>query len=84
MPEPVTDLAAEQFLSDVAERLPDPEVTPVLKPEVARHFLHLGRSAMYDAINRGEVPSIRIGRLIVIPTAALRRMLQVDDAPDAA
>ncbi len=27
--------------------LPDPEVMPVMKAEIARHFLGLGRSAMY-------------------------------------
>ncbi len=35
----------------------------------------LGRSATYDAIRRGDVPSVRIGRRILVPRAALERLL---------
>jgi hypothetical protein len=34
--------------------LPDPEVMPVMKPEIARHFLGLGRSAMYGFDRSGR------------------------------
>jgi excisionase family DNA binding protein len=37
--------------------------------------LGLGRNATYEAIARGEIPSIRIGKRILVPVAALERLL---------
>ena len=42
--------------------------------EVAR-ILRIGRISAYQAIERGDVPSIRIGRRILIPRMALEQML---------
>ena len=47
----------------------------VFTVEEARHLIGLSRGLMYDAIHRGEIPSIRIGRRILIPCAALQQML---------
>ncbi len=47
----------------------------VLKPEEAGKLLNLGRSASYLAIKRGEIPYIKIGRKILVPRAALEKML---------
>lgn len=33
--------------------------------------LPIGRTALYDAIRRKEIPAIRVGRRILIPRAAL-------------
>jgi excisionase family DNA binding protein len=38
----------------------------------------LGRSSTYDALKRGDIPSVRIGRRILIPRAALDRLLSGD------
>jgi hypothetical protein len=38
----------------------------------------LSRSATYDAIRRGELPTVRIGRRLFIPTAQLRQLLGLD------
>jgi excisionase family DNA binding protein len=46
--------------------------------------LGLSRGAAYNALQTGEIPSIRIGRRIVVPTAAVRRMLLLDGGTDAA
>ncbi len=35
----------------------------------------IGRMAAYEAVRRGDIPSLRIGRRIVVPRAALERML---------
>jgi len=43
-------------------------------PDAARR-LGVGRNTLYDAIKRGEVPSIRVGRRLVVPIAALERLL---------
>ena len=38
--------------------------------------LGLSRGLMYEAIRAGQIPSIRIGRRILIPCAALDRLLE--------
>ena len=40
------------------------------------------RSSAFAAVHNGEVPSIRFGKRIRIPTAAVRRMLELDDVPE--
>lgn len=37
-----------------------------------------GRSGTYAAIQRGELPSVRIGRRLFIPTQPLRQLLGLD------
>jgi excisionase family DNA binding protein len=37
--------------------------------------LGIDRGAAYDAIHRGELPALRIGRKILIPAAPVRAML---------
>jgi excisionase family DNA binding protein len=43
--------------------------------EVAR-ILRLGKISVYQAIEKGEIPCIRIGRRILIPRHALERLLE--------
>ncbi|MFI9552358.1 helix-turn-helix domain-containing protein [Nonomuraea endophytica] len=45
-------------------------------------LLGLHRDAAYDAVHRGDLPSIRIGRKILIPTAKLATMLGLPYAPE--
>jgi excisionase family DNA binding protein len=51
-----------------------------LKVEEAAVLLGLSRHSAYAAVQEGQIPSIRIGRCIRIPTAALRTMLGVEAA----
>ena len=51
-------------------------------PEAAR-VLGIGRSAAYQAARAGELPTIRIGRRVLVPVVALERVLGRIDA-DAA
>jgi excisionase family DNA binding protein len=47
--------------------------------------LGISRSAAYHAVHRGQLPSVRIGRLIKVPVAALQRMLdRAGEGNDAA
>ena len=41
--------------------------------------LRIGRGTAYDAVRRGEIPVIRIGRRLLVPRAALARMLAAAD-----
>lgn len=52
--------------------------------EEAAALLGIGRNSTYEAIARGEVPSIRIGRRILVPKLALDRMLAGEVPGDAA
>ena len=45
-------------------------------PEAGRVYFDLGRNASYEAARRGDIPTIRIGRLLRVPVAALERMLK--------
>lgn len=44
--------------------------------EEAAQALGLSRSFAYEAVNNGEIPSIRIGRRVLIPKVALDRLLE--------
>lgn len=48
----------------------------VLSVEQARRLLGLSRGLMYEAIRMGQIPSLRVGRRILIPRAALQRVLE--------
>ncbi len=48
----------------------------VLTVEEARKLLRLSRGLMYEAIRTGQIPSVRIGRRILIPRIALDRKLE--------
>ena len=43
-------------------------------PEAGR-WLGIGRNASYEAARRGDLPVIRIGRLLRVPVVALERKL---------
>jgi excisionase family DNA binding protein len=38
-------------------------------------LLRISRGSAYEAAKRGEIPTIRIGRRLLVPAAALDRML---------
>ncbi len=44
-------------------------------PEAGRLYFSLGRNASYDAARRGDIPTIRIGRLLRVPIAAMEERL---------
>jgi excisionase family DNA binding protein len=43
--------------------------------EEAGRILGIGRNSAYEAVREGTIPALRIGKRIVIPKAALDRML---------
>jgi Helix-turn-helix domain len=44
-------------------------------PEAGQRYFNLSRNAAYAAADRGELPTIRIGRLLRVPVRALEEML---------
>ena len=45
-------------------------------PEAGRVYFDLGRNASYEAAWRGDIPTIRIGRLLRVPVVQLERKLE--------
>jgi excisionase family DNA binding protein len=48
----------------------------VLTVDEAATLLGISRAFAYEAVNRGEIPSIRIGRRILVPKGALQRFVE--------
>jgi hypothetical protein len=44
-------------------------------PEAGKIYYGIGRGASYAAAANGQLPTIRIGRLLRVPIVALERML---------
>jgi excisionase family DNA binding protein len=45
-------------------------------PEAGRKYLGIGRDLSYAAADRGEIPTIRVGRLLRVPVMAMERLLE--------
>lgn len=53
----------------------------VLRVEEAAGVLGLSTSSTYQAIRTGALPGVRVGRRLVVPRDALRRLLEENGAP---
>ena len=53
-------------------------------PEAGKRYFDLGRNAAYAAAERGDLPTIKIGRLLRVPVRALEQMLDKASQPKAA
>jgi excisionase family DNA binding protein len=61
----------------------DPAAKPTLSVDEFAAVAGISRSNAFAAVHRGDVPSMRFGKRIRIPTAAVRRMFELDGSPDA-
>ena len=50
-----------------------------LTVEEAAQLLGISRAIAYEAVRRGEIPSIKIGRRILVPKAALHKLVGATD-----
>ncbi len=66
--------------NDVHVLIPDPADRPTLTVPEAGQILGLSRALAYDAAARGEIPTLRIGRRLLVPTAQLLGLLGLDAA----
>lgn len=55
--------------------------SPTVSVETAGAALGLGRASAYKAAKCGQLPSIRLGRRLVVPSGILLRMLGADLPP---
>ncbi|MCP1844405.1 hypothetical protein ACVIHI_002674 [Bradyrhizobium sp. USDA 4524] len=47
-------------------------------PEAGKAYFDMGRNASYAAAERGDIPTIKIGRLLRVPVRALEQMLELN------
>lgn len=62
----------------------DPRTRPTLTVDETAAVLGIARSTAYESVRNGEIPSIKVGRRRLVPTAALRRLLELDAEPHTA
>lgn len=60
--------------------IPDPSVKPTLTVEETAHVLGIIRGGAYEGVRSGDIPSLRIGRRVIVPTAQLRALLGLNPA----
>ncbi|MBY5163133.1 helix-turn-helix domain-containing protein [Nitriliruptoria bacterium AS10] len=51
---------------------------PTISVEEAGTILGISRRAAYRAVHRGELPAVRIGRRLLVPSARLLHLLGLD------
>ena len=73
VPAKSTDFAREDHMKGNDERL-------TYKIEEAGKLLGVGRNTVYEAAKRGDFPTIRIGKRLLVPKAALDRLLAGETA----
>ncbi|MES2294590.1 MAG: DNA-binding protein [Pseudomonadota bacterium] len=44
-------------------------------PEAGRRYFGLSKNGSYEAAARGDIPVIRVGRLLRVPVVAMERIL---------
>ena len=44
-------------------------------PEAGKRYFGISRNAAYAAAERGEIPTVRVGRLLRVPVRAMDEML---------
>jgi excisionase family DNA binding protein len=55
------------------------ELPPALTVDQTAEVLSIGRGSAYEAVRRGEIPSVRLGRTIRVPRRALLELLGESD-----
>jgi hypothetical protein len=56
----------------------DPRTVPFVKPTQLPELGFGSQKAVYAGIKRGDIPSVRVGHRLLIPTAWVRRALLLD------
>jgi excisionase family DNA binding protein len=59
----------------ITPNTPLEDLPQFLTPKEFCAFTRIGRSTIYDAIRRGEIPVARFGRVVRIPRDVVRRYL---------
>jgi hypothetical protein len=71
------------FKRPKAAKMNDKTPLTITVPEAGKRYFDLSRDASYAAAQRGDIPTIRIGRLLRVPVAAMERRLENADREKA-
>lgn len=55
--------------------MPNDGPLTITVPEAGKKYFGLSRDGSYRAAERGEIPTIRVGRLLRVPVRAIERLL---------
>lgn len=69
-----------RWAPDSIDRIP---TTPTISVDEFAAVVGISRGSAFNAVKNGEVPALRFGKRIRIPTAAVARMLEIDDTAAA-
>lgn len=58
--------------------IPDPLQRPLLSLTEAAEFVPVSKPALLRAVKAGVIPSVRLGRRVLVQTAELRRWVGID------
>jgi excisionase family DNA binding protein len=75
-------LAREVLAALRAYRGMDIDQPLTLTVEQAAKLLGIGRSTAYELVRTGDIPSLRLGRRIVVPTAGMAQLCDPHPAPN--
>ena len=65
--------------AEMSQLLPDAATEPTVTVERAAAVLGIGRSLAYELARTGRLPTLRLRKRIVVPTAQLLRLLDADE-----
>ena len=68
-------LAVYSFIPLRDAEMNDEAQLTITVPEAGKRYFNLSRDASYAAAQRGDIPTIRIGRLLRVPVRAMERRL---------
>ena len=63
----------------ITRRTPIDELPSLLRPEEAAAVLGISKGLVYEMTRRGDLASVRCGRLLRIPRSAIEARVHVDD-----
>jgi excisionase family DNA binding protein len=55
----------------------------IITIEEAAEVMNLKRTSTYDAVRRGDIPSLRLGRRLFVPVHGLMRLLGIEGVSTA-
>lgn len=58
------------------DQLPASDGRLTVTVQEAARLLGIGRQLAYEGVRQGQIPNIRVGRRILVPRAALEKMLE--------
>jgi len=53
----------------------DQSALTISVPQAGRKYFAISRGAAYEAAKRGDIPTVKVGRLLRVPVRALEAML---------